>query len=70
MEIQKLIQDANLSDEKKKEIYQAIRDAAMAVNNVECAFHGTGLEHKLLNTDTEQPTIWTQLFTLEKLFNA
>jgi hypothetical protein len=58
----------SFSANKKAEIYQLIQDAAMAINAIECEFHGTDLKYKLLKPDTKNHTIWTQLQYISKLF--
>ena len=59
---------AGFSNEKLNTIAELLSQAAMAVNAVECELHGTELKYELLVPNKNESTLWTQLYSLEKMF--
>ena len=59
---------AGLSNEKLTAIAELCSKAAMAVNEIECELHGTELKYELLVPNKNESTLWTQLYSLEKMF--
>ena len=59
---------AGLSNEKLSTIAGLLSDAAMAINEVEFELQGTDLKYKLLVPNESESTLWTQLYSLQKLF--
>ena len=59
---------SRLPMEKRRNIAELLSEAGMVINSIDCELHGTELEHFSLFDGEEYPTLWCQIYGLEKLF--
>lgn len=59
---------SQLSVERRIIIVELLAKAAMLINSVEMELLETELQHHSLIDEKQYPTLWAQIYALEKLF--